>query len=166
MRHATLALSLAMLVAACGSNGNGNGTGGNGSPDMAVAPDLAPPPAAQLSCSGVLQCINKATSQAEFTACTGNVKPASKPKFNAFFQCVVGQCQSAGPDAGTTACSSQGECILCVQTGTSPTGKTITDPQSGQAVPCLNDPMATTPVSSDPKCGQCVDPLSACLADT
>src|SRR5258708_4333709 len=120
MRHSILALTIAAMLAACG--GNNPGTGGNGGgADMSIPPDIA---STGVSCRGGLMCLQTAMSQTAFNACVAKARPSSKPIFSAFINCLKGTCGGLGQDAGTGACSSVGECVQCVQSGTSSTGQT------------------------------------------
>jgi hypothetical protein len=156
-----------LLVAGCGhsstspgtpDSGTGVGGGGpvTGPTDLAMstpAGDMAPSGA---TCLQTFQCAAKAKMQTDIFKCLAMASPDAQQKFGAVIDCFNSQCGNEPVDGGTGPCGTQAQCAACVQTGTSPTGVSIGNQ------PCVNM-QGGAPVT-DPKCGQCVDPLSACLA--
>jgi len=149
-------LVFAIVFAAC-----------SGEPQVASKPDLAmgttsadlgmPPDMTQLyNCGQAFAC--SIANPESIEACGAMATPTGHQKYKAFYDCLAAQCGKATFDAGVGPCDSTDQCTICVQTGTSPTGMTI------MGEDCTDTTTANVMVT-DPKCGLCVDELSACYAD-
>jgi hypothetical protein len=112
-----------------------------------------------LSCNALLSCAAAATTQAALQNCFAMGTPNGAMLFKAVQSCVAAQCGGI-MGSGTATCSSSiPACESCITTGTSPTGNTPFGACTSVAG------MVSNPPTMDPKCGACVDQLSACSND-
>jgi hypothetical protein len=164
MRVALVSLFV-LFVAGCGhssspgtpdSGGVGGGGPVTGPTDLAMSSAAGDMAMSQATCLQTFQCAAQAKMQSDVFKCLSMASPDAQQKFGAILDCLNTQCGSAPADGGTGPCGTQSQCLACVETGTSPTGHSIGNQ------PCINMQGGTT--VSDPKCGQCVDPIGTCLA--
>jgi hypothetical protein len=143
---AVVSSTIAIAALACGGCGSSSQT--PNAPDMTA-------PAGPLACGDYVQCLNNAADAQASAECDRRATVRARVLFQALNDCISNECAS---DAGLAAgsCGSFDQCLYCVQSGRSLSGRT----NNG----CSNDQAGTTMVS-DPKCGRCVDPVVTCFSD-
>lgn len=160
MRFSVLTLVAAAVagfaLADCGSSSSNNGN------NVDMAGSAGVDMAALYACGDLIDCLNAANGNAQLeAACAKHATRRASTLAGLLLDCITNQC---GPDDGglpaSGPCSTDTECLYCVQFGRSPTGK-----NHGT---CTNVDPSTNPnvTITDPKCGQCVDELLACFSDT
>jgi hypothetical protein len=173
MRNGLILVSLlGWMAAGCGGssksggNGGGGGTGGgSGSvadmaqtlvqPDLLTVADLA-----QLSCLGILNCLQTATDDG--SSCVNAGTPKAQMLFNNINGCFNTECSGVSSTSTDPCLVTDNACVSCTTTGTVQTD--MGPLESKPAGKCYTDSDTTT-VQTSPVCASCITTIYTCQLD-